>query len=190
MRIQRVLAFAFALAAVGVSACGGSSKTSSAGSVPAQTATRPTISIASPSAATAIDPAFVARADAVCARAKTRVDAHGPFPYANFDALHPDVKLLPKIGAFFAQVQSTSDRVPVELRQLGSAQKAQALWNKLVALTKEDRAIADRQITAAKASDVTGFVATVNAVHVTDMHLQRLALEGGFPNSSPCAAIF
>jgi hypothetical protein len=190
MRIRHALAFAFALAAVGVSACGSSSKTKSAGSVPAQAATRPTISIASPSTATAIDPAFVARADTVCARAKTRVDAHGPFPYANFDPLHPDVKLLAKIGAFFAQVQSTSDRVPAELRQLGSPAKAQTLWNKLLALAQEDRAIADRQISAAKASDATGFVATVNAVRVTDMQLQRLALEGGFPNSSPCAAIF
>jgi hypothetical protein len=50
--------------------------------------------------------------------------------------------------------------------------------------------IADRQITAANASDATGFVATVNAVHVTDMKLQKLALEGGFPASSPCTAIF
>jgi ABC-type transport system substrate-binding protein len=65
MRIRRVLAFAFALAAVGLSACGSSSKTSSAGTVPAQAATRPTISIASPSTATAIDPAFVAGDDAV-----------------------------------------------------------------------------------------------------------------------------
>jgi hypothetical protein len=189
MRIHHALGFAFVLAAVGISACGSSGGTTSSGTVPAQTATHPTISIASPSAATALDPSFVARADAVCASAKSRIDAHGPFPYGNFDALHPDVKLLPKIGAFFAQVQSTSDRVPVELRQLGSPQKAQTLWHKMLALAKEDRAIADRQIAAAKASDVTGFVATVNAVHVTDMQLQKLAHEGGFANS-PCTAIF
>ena len=50
--------------------------------------------------------------------------------------------------------------------------------------------LGDRQIAAAKAPDVTGFVAPVNGVHVTDMQLQRLVLEGGFANSSPCTAIF
>jgi hypothetical protein len=109
MQLRYVFVIAPILAAVGISACGSSSKTTSAATAPAQTAAHPTTSIASPSAATALDPALVARADAVCARAKTRLDAHGPFPYQNFDALHPDVKLLPKIGAFFAR----SNRPPI-----------------------------------------------------------------------------
>jgi hypothetical protein len=188
--IRFVFALAAILAAVTISACASSSKTTSTATQPAQTTAHPTTSIASPSTTTAIDPAFVARADAVCARAKIRIDAHGQFPYQTFDALHPDVKLLPRIGAFFAQSQSTSDRVPVELRQLGSPQNAQTLWSEMLALAKLDRAIGDRQITAAKASDVTGFVATINAIHATDVQLQKLALEGGFPPSSPCTAIF
>ena len=190
MQFRSVFASATVLAAVGISACGSSSRTTSTSTQPAQTAAPPTTSIASPSKATAIDAAFLARANAVCARAKIRIDAHGRFPYQTFDALHPDVKLLPRIGAFFAQSQSTADRVPVELRQLGSPHNAQTLWSEMLALAKQDRAIGDRQIPAAKASDVTGLVATVNAIHATDMRLQKLALEGGFSPSSTCTAIF
>jgi hypothetical protein len=39
-------------------------------------------------------------------------------------------------------------------------------------------------------SDATGLVAAVNAIHVTATQLQKLALEGGLSNSSPCTAIF
>jgi hypothetical protein len=190
MHIRFVFALVTVLAAIAMSACGSSSKTTSTATQPAPPGARPTTSIASPSPATALDPAFVARASAVCARAKTRIDTHGPFPYQTFDALHPDVRLLPKIGAFFAQSQATADRVPVELRQLGSPHNAQTLWSEMLVLAKQDRVIGDRQTTAAKASDVTAFVATVNAIHATDMQLQKLALEGGFPPSSPCTAIF
>jgi hypothetical protein len=152
--------------------------------------TRSTTSIPSPSPATTLEPAFIARADAVCVRAKNRVDAaHGQFPYHNFDPLHPDVKLLPKVGAFFAQVRSTSDRVPVELRALGSPRKAQTLWNEMLTLAKQSRAIADQQIKTAEKSDAPGFIATVNEIQRTDKQLQKLALEGGFSNASPCNAI-
>jgi hypothetical protein len=189
VQIRHVFAFAAVLAAVSLSACGSSGKTTSAATAPAQTTTHPTTSIASPTTATALEPAFIVRADAICARAKARIDTHGPFPYQTFDPLHPDVKLLPKIGGFFAQNQSIADRVPIELRQLGSPQKAQALWREILALAKQSREIADRQITAAKGSDATRFVATVNEVQATNMRLQKLGLEGGFPGSSPCTAI-
>jgi uncharacterized lipoprotein len=188
--VRCVFAIATVLAAVSLSACGSSSKTTSAASAPAQTPIHPAVSIASPTNATALEPAFAARINAVCARAKARLDARGPFPYQNFDALHPDVKLLPKIGAFFAQRQSVADRVPVELRQLGAPHKAQSLWSQMLVLAKQDRVIAVRQITAAKASDTTGFVATVNALHTTNMQLGKLAIESGLPVSSPCLAIF
>jgi hypothetical protein len=168
MHLCNVLVIAPIPAVVGIAACDSSNKTGSAASAPAQTVTYPATSIASPSTATALKPAFVARANAVCVRAKTRIDAHCQFPYQNFDALNPDVKLLPKIGTFFAQSQSVSDRVPTELRQLGTPRQAQTQWSEMLTLTREDRAIADRQITAAKASNAAGFVATVNAIHATD----------------------
>ena len=59
----------------------------------------------------------------------------------------------------------------------------------MVALSKQDRAIAHRQIKAAEASDAFAFAATVNAIAATDQRLGKLALSSGFHRSSPCSAI-
>lgn len=177
------------LVAVGVSACGSSKKSSTPTTAPPQTATHPIASIPSPSPATTLDAAFVSRANAVCARAKRAIDAHGQFPYANFDPLRPDVTLLPKVGAFFAATQSIGDRLPNELRDLGTPRNAVSQWTQIVALARQDRTIADHQIKAAKASNAPAFVATVNAIHATGMQLGRVAITSGFSNSSPCNAI-
>ena len=176
------------LAALGA-ACGSSKKASSTAASTSQTQTRTATSIPSATTATALEPAFIARANAICARAKRSLDAHGQFPYQSFDPLKPDVKLLPKVGAFFAGTQSIADRVPVELRDLGTPRKAAVQWTRLVALAKQSRAIADRQIAAAKGSDAPAFVATVNEVSATQKQLERLGLESGFEASSPCTPI-
>ena len=99
------------------------------------------------------------------------------------------MKLLPKVGAFFAARRAVGDRVPEELRALGTPKKAAGQWNQMVALSKQDRAIAGRQIEAAEASDAPAFVATVNAVAATNQRLGKLALASGFSQSSPCGAI-
>jgi hypothetical protein len=189
MRHPSPFVTATVLVAFGISACG-SSKKSSATTAASPTTTSPVVSIPSPTPATAIDPVLIARANAICARAKTAIGAHGPFPYPNFDPLHPNTNLLPKIGAFFAATQPIADRVPRELRDLGTPHKAQREWTQIVALAQRSRTIGDRQIVAAKASNVPAFVATVNAIHANDMQLGRVALMSGFSTSSPCNAIF
>jgi hypothetical protein len=60
----------------------------------------------------------------------------------------------------------------------------------MVALARRDRAIADRQIKAAEASNVTEFVATVKAVGGISMQLRQLADAAGIPASSPCRMVF
>lgn len=189
--------FRYAVATAGlvgmlaIAACGSSSKSSSTALAPSPLAGKTTASIPAPTAATALEAGFVARANAVCERAKKRVDtAHGQFPYANFDPVHPDVKLLPKVGAFFSQVRAISDRVPSELEQLGTPRTAQATWSQMLALAKQDRVIADRQIAAAQASDAPAFIASVHAIEKTAMQLGRLAITAGFDESSPCTKIF
>lgn len=189
MRLWYVRVIVGILAAVVMSACGSSKKASSAATTPSTATTPPVTSISSPTTATALEPAFIARVNTVCARGKARLDAYGQFPYQTFDPLHPDVKLLPKIAAFFALHKAIADRVPVELRDLGTPQKGQALWSQMVALAQQSREIADRQIAAAKASDAARFVATVNEVSATDARLQKLGVDGGFSPSSPCTAI-
>jgi hypothetical protein len=183
MQIRSVLVTAVLV--LGMSACG-SSKGSSNASTSAPQAGHPTTSFPSPTPASTLEPAFIARVNAVCTQAKSNSEANGPFPYQNFDPLHPDVKLLPKVGAFFAAVQSSGDQVPAELRALGTPRRAQSLWAKMLVLAQENSAIADRQIKAAEASDSPAFIATVDAVERVDTQLQKLGHQTGFADSSPC----
>jgi hypothetical protein len=138
-------------------------------------------------ASSKLDSAFIARVDAVCAQA-TRGAA--PFPYSNFDPLHPDVKLLPKVGAFLAERQRTADAVPKQLRELGQPGTGEAIWARMLTLATRDRAIADRQIKAAEASNVHAFVATLGPTRQTSTQLAQLAKDAGFSSSSPCRMIF
>jgi hypothetical protein len=60
----------------------------------------------------------------------------------------------------------------------------------MLTLATRDRAIADRQIKAAEASNVHGFVATLGPTRQTSTQLAQLAKEAGFSSSSPCRMIF
>jgi hypothetical protein len=178
MQTRHALAITGIIAALSISACGSSGNSGSAGG-PGQSST-----------STALDNAFIARADAVCARAKSRTDAYGEFPYQNFDPIHPDAKLLPKVGAFFAQQQSVRDRVPGELRQLGVPHQGAALWSRLDALVAQNRVINDRQTAAANAADASAFVKTVNEAQQSHEQIQQLGKRAGFSDSSPCKALY
>ena len=171
------------LLAAGDAGCGGSSSS---------TATSPTTaSIPASSASSRLDAAFIARANAVCVRAKVATEkAHGRFPYSNFDPLHPDPELLPKVGAFFASSQAIADRVPGELQALGDPQKNAATWQRMLVLARQSRAIAHRQVAAAQASNAPAFVATVREIESLDMNLGRLAITAGFAERAPCSQVF
>jgi hypothetical protein len=172
MQTRCALAVTGIVAALGISACGSSSSSSGTSSNN-----------------TSIDAAFIARADRVCARAKSK-DAYGQFPYQNFDPIHPDVKLLPKVGAFFVKSQPTRDRLPGELRRLGTPQQGATLWTELVAAVTQNRVINDRQIAAANAGDASAFVPTVNEAQRSHEQIQRLGKRAGFSESSPCKALY
>jgi len=176
------------LAAVGFAACGSSSKSNS-GTANAP-AGHPTASIATPSSATAPKPTFIAQVTSVCAAAVPRLNAQGKFPYPNFDPLHPDVKLLPKVGAFIASVQAQDARLPAQLARLGSPDKQQAQWQQMLALANSLSATVARQIKAARASNAPAFVAATRELESIEMRLQKLALEVGLKSSSPCMRLF
>jgi hypothetical protein len=163
------------LATSALAACGGGHKASG-------TPTPSAPNTPGASAVGRLSPAFIARANAVCAHAVT----NEKFPYPSFDPTHPDVKLLPKVGAFFAKLQKTADGVPHDLRRLGAPPSGQATWNRILAVAQQLRSIADRQITAAKASDVPAFVSTVNEIGPVMQELGPLAAQAGFAASSPC----
>jgi hypothetical protein len=191
MHIRNALVIAAVLMAVGLSACGGSKKSASVATVAPQTKapTQPVTSIASPSPATSLERAFIARVNSVCKRAERSIERHGAFPYKSFNPLHPDVKLLPKVGAFLAGTQSVADRLPLELQELGTPRSGQAQWSRIVALAKQDRALADAQIKAAEASNASAFIATVDEIETTNMQLGRVEITSGLSPTSPCSTI-
>src|SRR5436305_11271733 len=143
------------LAAIAIAGCGSSKKSSSAATASNTTAT------SASSASSKLPASFIARVNAICAKATKNAPK---FQYPNFDPTRPDVKLLPKIGAFFQKRQAVADHVPVELRDLGTPSSAQATWGRIVALAAQNRAIADQQIKAALASDSKAFVATLGPI--------------------------
>jgi hypothetical protein len=182
--VASILAAAVVLLLVAcIAGCGGSSNSTATG--------RTTASIPEPSASSRLDAAFVARANAVCVRTNVATEkAHGKFPYSSFDPLHPDPKVLPKVGAFFASSQAIADRVPGELQALGDPQRNAPLWHQMLALSRRSRVIAHRQLAAAQASNAPAFVATVHAIESVSTNLGRLAITAGFAERSPCGHVF
>ena len=162
------------LAAGLVASCGSSKNTTSA-------------STSAPTTSPGVDAAFIGRVNAICARATKGIT---PFPYRSFDPTHPDPKLLPKVGAYLAEHQAAADAVPAQLRELGAPATGQAIWSQMLALATSSRAIADRQIKAAKASDVPAFVATLGPVRQTSTQLAQLGKQAGFGSNSPCGTVF
>jgi hypothetical protein len=95
-----------------------------------------------------------ARADRRCARAARALAALPPFPFPDFDPLHPDARL-PQVGVFFT---GPGDPRPI-LRRLQAALPT----GRLRAARAADLALRDRQDAAALAGDAPAFVRTARA---------------------------
>jgi hypothetical protein len=149
-----------------------------------------TASTTTTAAGAKIDPAFIAKVDAVCAKASKRFAANGQFPFQSFDPLHPDPNLLPKVGAFFKPNIATERMVENQLRALGEPATGAPLWNAIRthAIASEVNAI--KQVHVALASDVTRFVATVKEANRLHGRVDAEAQAAGFTASSPCAKVF
>jgi hypothetical protein len=157
-----------ALMAAGVCACGSGGKTSSGPK---------------------LDPAFAKRIDAVCTRQLAQLNAHGAFPYPQFKSLHPDPKLLPRVGVFLERLQPPAQAVPGQLRALGEPTSARAAWDHVRSQIAFGKAITTRQIASAKASDAAGFAAESKTAN--SLHDQIIAeLQGlGLAKSSACSQV-
>jgi hypothetical protein len=110
-----------------------------------------------------IDQAFLARANGVCAAALARVQANGPFPYPNFDPLHPSAAMVPRVVAFFRPLVPIDRAVPGQLRALGEPASGRQQWDRLRDLVTRDETNAVHQVAVGEAGDVKGFVATRGA---------------------------
>jgi hypothetical protein len=137
-----------------------------------------------------LDAPFAHRVDGVCARTLAQYQANGRFPYPQFDPVHPDPKLLPRVGAFLARNQPAAQATPGEMRALGEPAQARAQWDRVRTLITQAMASSARQVAFAKSSNAAGFAAetrTANRLHET------LTADGkalGFSSSSPCAMVF
>jgi hypothetical protein len=95
------------------------------------------------------------RADERCVRAAAAFAALPPFPFPDFDPLHPDARL-PQVGAFFT---GPGDPRPI-LRRLQAALRTLPV-RRLRAARAADLALRDRQDAAALADDAPAFARTV-----------------------------
>jgi hypothetical protein len=118
----------------------------------------------------AANAAFRARADARCAVAAKQLASLPPFPFANFDPLRPDPRLLPPVGAFFTgphDPRPTLDALDAQLRALGQPPASRSGWARVLAARAASRATYDEQDQAALAADVPAFVKSLHDVDTT-----------------------
>jgi hypothetical protein len=113
---------------------------------------------------------FRAQANTLCTEAQARLAALPPFPFSNFDPLHPDPKLLPKVGRFFT---GPGDPRPIlrslntHLRALGPPAADMNAWTSVLAARTAALAVNNEQDNAALAANVQAFVKSVHDVDKT-----------------------
>jgi hypothetical protein len=131
---------------------------------------------------------FVGRAQRICGDAAGRLAALPPFPFDDFDPLHPDPALLPQVGAFFT---GPGDPRPIleaaasQLQALGHPPAARRSWKALLAARADRLTAINAQDQAALAADVPAFV---QSVHAVDRVAGRIALAAAVFGVSRCAS--
>lgn len=131
---------------------------------------------------------LVSTANAICAVAVAKHDGH-PFPIPNFNPLHPRVQDLPAVGRYFARYGDAS-ATAARLDALPAPPQRHADWQKLRTLIDQATANAQRQIAAAKRSDVTGFEQTVAIARSLAKQINQVGTKLGFTSSSACSKVF
>ena len=111
--------------------------------------------------------------------ASQQLAALPPFPFANFDPLHPDPSLLPQVGAFFTgpgDPRPTLHALVTKLEALGTPAAASA-WQHVLRAENGAITVRDAQDTAALAADVPAFVRSVEDTVAAERQL-ALAADG------------
>ena len=127
----------------------------------------------------ASDSAFQAHANALCDRAAAHLAQLPPFPYSNFDPLHPDPTLLPKVGRFFTgphDPRPTLRKLVESLRRLGPPPANQAGWNHLLTAHTKQVAVMTEQDKAALAANAPAFVKSLHDIDTNDKQIGVTAL--------------
>lgn len=112
----------------------------------------------------AVNNGFIAHADQICLKASRQLATLPPFPFPNFDPLHPDLTLLPRVGAFFT---GTGDPRPIletldaRLRTLGRPPASQDWWKRLLRARSAELGVINQQDRAALTANAPAFVHSV-----------------------------
>jgi hypothetical protein len=135
------------------------------------------------------DARFEAHANRLCRGASIQLAALPPFPFPDFDPLHPDPTLLPQVGGFFT---GPGDPRPVlralnrRLRALGEPPANRSAWNRALRARAAAYAVIHEQDAAALAADVPGFV---RSVHDSDRTFRRMAIAATVFGAIDCGVV-
>ena len=112
----------------------------------------------------AANASLIAHADHICNRAARQLAALPPFPFPNFDPLHPDPALLPHVGAFFTgpgDPRPIVETLNARLRALGRPPAERDWWDRMLHARGAELTVINEQDRAALAGDAPAFVHSV-----------------------------
>jgi hypothetical protein len=135
-------------------------------------------------ATTVVSASAVAQIDAVCGDWKAQLDARGRLNVPGFDPENPDPALLPQVGAHFAAALPIGAAAIEQIKAIDAPPDEQADVDRLVAALEAQQANAQRQVDAATAADLNGFVPTLAA---TDALMQDIATASQALGTDRCA---
>jgi hypothetical protein len=110
--------------------------------------------------------AFLARANGACTAATARIAKLPRFSIENFDPLHPEPGLLPKVGQFFSGPGDSRPMLHALHRQLvalGPPPANARAWNAMLHSLAAKTVDFERQVRTALAADVPGWVHATKA---------------------------
>lgn len=143
---------------------------------------------AAPPTPTSAHGAFVALVSEVCDRAVRAHQGHD-FPVEGFDPLNPDPSQLPAVGDYFANYGQLPE-IEHALHTLRPPSADAADWSDLLRLVARVTVNAQTQIRAARARDVTTFVATVRKGDLLTEAIDGAGGQFGFQSGTACAQVF
>jgi len=110
---------------------------------------------------------FVVQASGLCQRAAAELATLPPFPFADFDPLHPEPALLPAVGKFFTgpgDPRPAFGALNAGLRALGEPPADHGVWGSVLNARDRELLIIDAQDRAALGGEVRSFVRTVHEI--------------------------
>jgi hypothetical protein len=159
-----------------ISACGSSGTRTSTPATAVSTADGPKV-----------EPAFKARATAVCKEAGNKLRAEGSFPFPSFDAEHPDAPKLPAIANFEAKTVAVERSWQAQLIALGHPASGSITWD--IFLNRVDRAVKETaaQQVAAQRGDGAAFTKTFHELSSSGLANSQVAAALGLALCDPGA---